>query len=269
MKLLLLVLTLALALFLQPDLDMVTLFQGGQSSVPETQGGFVSDVEMQLRISLSEYNDQIEELRALLANTIDLQAALKKKTKISVPRRDASSMTVEEFFNEYALKSKPLVITGLKDIIFPEGQWSLKDIDYICGDREVVPLVKNPHANTWAGLIEDNRQISLANYIRYYSKAKQYTTTEQILYLHDWSLPLHCPQILGVSEKPSFVVPKYFKEDFFKKLQNNTLQFSSDWPSLFIGPQGSQSGLHVDSFGTNFWMFLMEGKRLFSFLLCS
>ena len=33
------------------------------------------------------------------------------------------------------------------------------------------------------------------------------------------------------------------------------------WPSLFVGPAGSASGLHIDSFGSHFFMYLMTGRK--------
>ena len=33
------------------------------------------------------------------------------------------------------------------------------------------------------------------------------------------------------------------------------------WPSLFVGPRGTRSGLHIDAFGSNFWMAVLEGTK--------
>ena len=35
---------------------------------------------------------------------------------------------------------------------------------------------------------------------------------------------------------------------------------AANWPSLFIGPKGTRSGLHIDSQATHFWMLLVEGS---------
>ncbi|KAF0755290.1 hypothetical protein AaE_005026 [Aphanomyces astaci] len=37
--------------------------------------------------------------------------------------------------------------------------------------------------------------------------------------------------------------------------------YRETWPSLFVGPRGSESATHVDSFGSNFWMALVQGRK--------
>lgn len=43
------------------------------------------------------------------------------------------------------------------------------------------------------------------------------------------------------------------------------LPYRDDWPSLFVGPAGSGSGLHVDPLGSNFWMLLIAGRKRWAF----
>jgi Flp pilus assembly protein TadG len=43
--------------------------------------------------------------------------------------------------------------------------------------------------------------------------------------------------------------------------QMSGLPFVDSWPSLFVGPSGSRSGLHIDAFGSNFWMALLQGAK--------
>jgi hypothetical protein len=43
--------------------------------------------------------------------------------------------------------------------------------------------------------------------------------------------------------------------------QMSGLPFVDSWPSLFVGPSGSCSGLHIDAFGSNFWMALLQGHK--------
>jgi histone arginine demethylase JMJD6 len=37
--------------------------------------------------------------------------------------------------------------------------------------------------------------------------------------------------------------------------------YANSWPSLFIGARGTFSPLHIDSFNSNFWMFVVEGEK--------
>ena len=39
--------------------------------------------------------------------------------------------------------------------------------------------------------------------------------------------------------------------------------YRDSWPSLFVAPPGITSALHIDSFGSNFWMALFEGRKRF------
>lgn len=74
-------------------------------------------------------------------------------------------------------------------------------------------------------------------------------------YLFDWSLPVHCPQLAS-----ELFIPRYFAGDFLQRTTPGSLYHDS-WPSLFIAPAGCRSELHVDAFGSNFWMALFEGRK--------
>eukprot|EP01043_Picozoa_sp_COSAG02_P114807 COSAG02_NODE_51130_length_316_cov_0.705069_1_plen_78_part_01 len=37
-------------------------------------------------------------------------------------------------------------------------------------------------------------------------------------------------------------------------------RYRDSWPSLFIGPPGTASALHIDSNATHFWMALFSGQ---------
>ena len=41
--------------------------------------------------------------------------------------------------------------------------------------------------------------------------------------------------------------------------------YRDTWPSLFLQPKGTRSGLHVDSFGSNFFLALLEGRKKWVF----
>ncbi|CAN0392533.1 unnamed protein product, partial [Discosporangium mesarthrocarpum] len=69
-----------------------------------------------------------------------------------------------------------------------------------------------------------------------------------LVYLHDWSLP----QNLGVDSpllKGMFQVPRYFAGDLLQRVAGRGLPYTDSWPSLFVGPKGTKSDTHVDSFG--------------------
>jgi hypothetical protein len=63
-------------------------------------------------------------------------------------------------------------------------------------------------------------------------------------YLFDWGLPGQVDEML----EEEFRVPRLFAGDLLQHLPPGSL-FRDAWPSLFVGPKGTRSGLHVDSFG--------------------
>jgi len=38
-------------------------------------------------------------------------------------------------------------------------------------------------------------------------------------------------------------------------------RYWAGWPALFIGPEGSGSGLHIDAIDSHFYMILLQGKK--------
>ena len=60
-------------------------------------------------------------------------------------------------------------------------------------------------------------------------------------------------------------MPFYFEEsqDYLKKVDCSL--YKRSWPSLFISPKGTVSDLHIDAFGSNFWMALLSGRKKWTF----
>lgn len=82
---------------------------------------------------------------------------------------------------------------------------------------------------------------------------------EEPLYLFDWSIPTHAPELAR-----ELVIPKYFASDFLQRTAPGSL-YKDSWPSLFIAPKGLHSDLHIDAFGSNFWMALFQGRKKWTF----
>ena len=82
-------------------------------------------------------------------------------------------------------------------------------------------------------------------------------------YLFDWSLPLNCPELVKELQ-----IPKYFASDFLQRTPPGSL-YRDSWPSLFIAPAGITSELHIDAFGSNFWMALFEGRKRSAVVVCN
>merc|ERR1711920_1216694 len=82
-------------------------------------------------------------------------------------------------------------------------------------------------------------------------------------YIMDWSLPQNCPEVFGPPPYRGFIVPKYFSGDYFQRVPYSIYKFV--WPSLFVGSEETESGIHVDRGGLNFWMYLLSGRKKWRF----
>lgn len=77
------------------------------------------------------------------------------------------------------------------------------------------------------------------------------------LYLHDASVDSLCPVLLE-----DLRVPSLFPCDLallFDDVADG--ECSRQYPSLFVGRRGSGSPLHIDAFGMQFWMVVLEGSK--------
>jgi hypothetical protein len=77
-------------------------------------------------------------------------------------------------------------------------------------------------------------------------------------YLFDWSIPKNCPSLPLSGE---LRIPAYFgardllqHADAAGNVGSQSCGYQDSWPSLLVGPAGSGAGVHIDSFGSNFWM---------------
>ena len=171
--------------------------------------------------------------------------------------RDASSLSYHEFYTNFSLRHTPVLIKGGADVM-TTTEWDLDHLDAVCGDKMVTPGRYAEDGAGWAALSFDS-EIPLSQYIgqlRNGSLVEGYTPPGYP-YVFDWPLPEHCPEIMR-----EFVVPKYFANDFLQRIPRAYhVPYQDSWPSLFVGPAGSGSGLHIDSFGSSFWMGLVSGKK--------
>jgi hypothetical protein len=78
-------------------------------------------------------------------------------------------------------------------------------------------------------------------------------------YRFDWSLPLHCPRLAE-----QFSVPELFRANYLTRTSPSALYHDS-WPSLFVAAKGTHGGLHIDAFGSHFWMYLVSGGKRWTF----
>jgi len=175
---------------------------------------------------------------------------------IEIERRSATTLTVTEFMENFANARKPLIITDLHMFKRP---WTKAHIAETCGSHRVHLNKRDFKTSNWGGLVEVDENITLGEFV----STHLHNESRRQWYLHDWGLPSHCPEIIGSPPFDEFIFPKYFAGDFFQRMP--FIGYQHSWPSLFIGAKGTESALHVDSGGTNFWMYLIEGQKEWRF----
>ena len=178
-------------------------------------------------------------------------------TTTPVPVKHADDLTLEEFVEEHAIPGKPVVIRGLK-MINPDKPWTLEHIADACGGVKVRLNTKSATTTNWGGLVDAGRMP-----LNDFARRVETDPALRTWYLHDWSLNRYCPAIFGPPPYTEFTMPKYFAGDYFQRVP--WIGYEQTWPSLFIGANATSSALHVDSGATNFWMYLMTGKKLWRF----
>ena len=136
------------------------------------------------------------------------------------------------------------------------------------------PRPRDPHNQEWAGLLEANLT-HIQQRLRVPLTSVNDFLDAQIkgvkLYLHDAGIDYFCPALFEY-----FKVPKYFPIDFqlqhpedsrgdcdpdTKELPRRMSMMGRDHPSIFIGPQNSESKTHVDARRTRFWMAMINGTK--------
>ena len=103
----------------------------------------------------------------------------------------------------------------------------------------------------WAGL-EGGEQVKVGDLL-----SKGFPPSGK--YLFDWSLPLHCPALAK-----EFIIPTLLQDNYLKQTSQAALYHQS-WPSLFVARAGTNGDLHIDAFGSHFWMYMISGRKRWTF----
>lgn len=173
----------------------------------------------------------------------------------AVERRSAAELSVREFIERYATPGRPVIITGVN--VTEEEPWTLDFFKRRCNVTAFYQRA-NPRRRSW-GRLEEAGTLPLAAFLDTFTT----NATRRKWYLHDWGLPQHCPEAFGPPPYRGFTVPKYFAGDYFQRSDFSSYKHS--WPSLFVGSEETQSAMHIDSGGTNFWLYLLSGRKEWRF----
>lgn len=81
----------------------------------------------------------------------------------------------------------------------------------------------------------------------------------------DQSLDYLCPEMMAAIPAPTRLLPVDYMQQRPSERRGrhacDTDLGSPPWPSLFVGPEGSQSALHADASGSFFWLAVLEGAK--------
>lgn len=130
--------------------------------------------------------------------------------------------------------------------------WDFQHIKEVIGNKTATLKRTVKESTEWAKL-EPAGNMKISEFI------DSLQTLQEPLYLFDWSIPTHAPDLAK-----ELRIPKYFAGDFLQRTAPGSL-YRDSWPSLFIAPAGLHSDLHVDAFGSNFWMALFQGRKRWTF----
>lgn len=119
---------------------------------------------------------------------------------ITIDRRDWKSLSLQEFYTNYALPKIPVVITNLKTSAVP---WTLDHFRETCGNEYAALKMRDENTTNWGGLV-DAEVMNIGEFINTHAT----NDTRRTYYLHDWSLPRNCPKMFGPAPYTEFLMPK-------------------------------------------------------------
>ncbi|ETV89657.1 hypothetical protein, variant, partial [Aphanomyces astaci] len=201
-----------------------------------------------------QFNSTAAQKRAFLASSVAATSTEPwSRTMLPVPVEYPSSLSVDTFMTKYAGAGQPVLIKGGASLVM-NASWSLESLvaNPVVANTMVDTKRKVADSVRWARL-EDGPRQSVGSFIQ--AMQRDDWSAEPPLYIHDVSIPLHFPELT-----PQVTIPAYFARDYLQQTPEGTM-YRETWPSLFVGPRGSESATHVDSFGSNFWMALVQGRK--------
>lgn len=181
-------------------------------------------------------------LTGLVAVSAVAPAVLLRPEKMQVKRIDRvhiSDLSQTRFFEEFAQK-KPLIVTGAWD----SKPYAVSRIKETCDLAQVRTFIFDSLAGTWGKQVLKG-VVPLAQYLgQYFGPVAE--RPSPILYGFEVSLKQHCPQILEDTK-----IPWFLSEDTFHLVTNSS---GLGWPSMLFGPDGTETGLHIDTHRLPFWI---------------
>ena len=238
---------------------------GYDSSGASENGGVTTTMSKLYPSALSE--DGL--IRAWTEGRNDNTADGVNKESFLVERVPLSQMTHEKFYSEYVVPRKPVVIEGAYNdnpLVDPDGDWSFENIHKKYGHIQLpsymIPLQAGNNYNcSDAGLCKKYDDKTIGEMFEETFLLPLEERKRRIIrglpqpYPHDICLQKVLPDIFHHAYKKL----SYFGENLLLGAKKGY----DKWPSLFFGPAGSSTGLHVDGMGTSFTMAVFRGIKQF------
>lgn len=179
-----------------------------------------------------------------------------------------SNLSYADFFQNYSLALRPVVITDYSARVL-RTPWTWSHVNRVCAETRW-PLKTRTGASSGFSASLSEPLEDLVTLDAFTAAMRATPGHEQIatFYIHDASIANACPDLLI-----ELAVPKYFSGDWFQNLppvihavdakehERGFSGLSDHGPSLFVGPSSSSSPLKVDSYGSQFWMLHLEGRK--------
>eukprot|EP01064_Diplonema_japonicum_P010538 TRINITY_DN1778_c0_g1_i1.p1 TRINITY_DN1778_c0_g1~~TRINITY_DN1778_c0_g1_i1.p1 ORF type:complete len:454 (+),score=63.28 TRINITY_DN1778_c0_g1_i1:56-1417(+) len=170
----------------------------------------------------------------------------KKDPSNTIQRIHTDSLSVRDFHEKFATTQTPVIIEGLNDTVTNGKPWDHQWLIEIAGQKKVPVKKSVTNSMEWGGLE--------------CAGCEKISELSNDSYLFDVSIPLYLEEL-----NKHLTIPKYFANDFLPTPDRVGL-YRDAWPSLFVAPSaGLSSKLHVDTFGSNFWMMCLSGQKKWIF----
>ena len=198
-------------------------------------------------------------------------ASIETQRIVSIPRVHNVSFGI--FRDRYARTSTPVIISGSFEE-WAARSWTPEVLKLKCGaepllrecddyDNQVKILNESLRGDSWGSLQDANLTTLGYSTLADLIDAQQ---RKEMLYLHDQSIDILCPTLLD-----DLRVPRYFPVNIMhqvpqaiRKRHGCTSNYGAPGhPSIFLGPGGTESGLHADWGSTRFWMMVIKGTKWF------
>ena len=184
----------------------------------------------------------------------------KKLHVVPMPRVPAGSLTKKEFFEQYGDQAV-IIEGGLRQ--HPAVGLGLEGLRDLCGGATVETYVFDPKSDEWGGHV-DQKLLKFDEYIDEYilnetNLEKRYFPGGLV------GMPIVCPVLENLTPVLSYFTVGYRLLSHEPEVGSDgkAHQLVSHQPELFVGPGGTKTEMHMDSYPGTFWMSVYFGKKMF------